>query len=567
MFNNITNAGATALAQSLTKNNSIEQIDLSQNNIGGQAAHEFLKALNLNSCIQLVDFEGNKKVSKNTINNIKHMIEHPSRKFLVRDMTKLNDKFLKMHSHAKSIAQSKETTAAKNSELKRELRNLRSTNDIAVAENATLREKNEELRKEIESKDEILLRMENLTKSNEMTIAENTELKKRVETLKQLFKSQCEKVRDVETVKKASDEELRKRIDELHEEIERKDLEMKRTSTLKKVTKWTSVETKQITNTPLPEQVAIQIQGVGTAAMQSAVDEYRKEIDSLKVKAKVEKEQLLSRLKSAENELDGLKQIVARNKEEQNSLKKLQKGTLDQLVEKLKVISDLQKVNEKLSKDVERKETTLKQITDLIGGRSTDKEKELESTIAQDRKEISSLKEQLKNSRPIETVDVTNANEIEWSTSSDGGEDSTEEEPPQKRRHMESNLAIALEQTQQMVKVKEEAMQRAAEAEASVEAARREKDAAAASLRNVKEQSQQTVSVKQEAIQRAAAAEASVEAARREKEDANEVVTQQTLATDIWQGRFDEIFELARAAGVDGKTLSEIRHRPLSSGS
>ena len=105
-------------------------------------------------------------------------------------------------------------------------------------------------------------------------------------------------------------------------------------------------------------------------------------------------------------------------------------------------------MNEKLSKDVERKETTLKQITDLIGGRSTDKEKELESIIAQDRKEISSLKEQLKNSRPIETVDLTNANEIERSTSSDGDEDSTEEEPPQKRRRMESNLAIALEQTQ-----------------------------------------------------------------------------------------------------------------------
>ena len=89
------------------------------------------------------------------------------------------------------------------------------------------------------------------------------------------------------------------------------------------------------------------------------------------------------------------------------------------------------------------------------------------------------------------------------------------------------------------------------------------------------------MSVKQEAIQRAAAADATAEMGRLEKdaveaslrgvqedlEDANEVVTQQTLATDIWQGRFDEIFELARAAGVDGKTLSEIRDRPLSSGS
>ena len=90
-----------------------------------------------------------------------------------------------------------------------------------------------------------------------------------------------------------------------------------------------------------------------------------------------------------------------------------------------------------------------------------------------------------------------------------------------------------------MVAVKEEAIQRAAAAEANAETARREKDAVEASLRGVQE----------------------------DLEDANEVVTQQTLATDIWQGRFDEIFELARAAGVDGKTLSEIRHRPLSSGS
>ena len=56
--------------------------------------------------------------------------------------------------------------------------------------------------------------------------------------------------------------------------------------------------------------------------------------------------------------------------------------------------------------------------------------------------------------------------------------------------------------------------------------ARREKDAAEASLRDVQE----------------------------DLEDSNELVTQQTLTTDIWQGRFDELFELARAAGVDGNT-------------
>jgi hypothetical protein len=49
--------------------------------------------------------------------------------------------------------------------------------------------------------------------------------------------------------------------------------------------------------------------------------------------------------------------------------------------------------------------------------------------------------------------------------------------------------------------------------------------------------------------------------------DANEVVAQQTLRTDVClQGRFDEVFELAREAGIDGNTLSEIWYRPLSNG-
>jgi hypothetical protein len=165
-----------------------------------------------------------------------------------------------------------------------------------------------------------------------------------------------------------------------------------------------------------------------------------------------------------------------------------------------------------------------------------DRETELQSEIERYKQENNSLKEQLKNSRPIETVDLTNANEIE--PASESGEDSNEEKPPSKRRRTKSNLAVALEQTQQLVEVKEEAKERAAAAEANVTLARREKDAAEASLRDVRE----------------------------DLEDSNELVTQQTLTTDIWQGRFDELFELARAAGVDGNTLSEIRYRPLSSG-
>jgi len=45
-----------------------------------------------------------------------------------------------------------------------------------------------------------------------------------------------------------------------------------------------------------------------------------------------------------------------------------------------------------------------------------------------------------------------------------------------------------------------------------------------------------------------------------------ETLTQQYLATDIWQSRFDEVVELAQAAGVDGQKIAEIRSRSLASG-
>ena len=57
--------------------------------------------------------------------------------------------------------------------------------------------------------------------------------------------------------------------------------------------------------------------------------------------------------------------------------------------------------------------------------------------------------------------------------------------------------------------------------------------------------------------------------AKQELEDANELVKQQTLRTDIWQGRFDEVAELALMAlkaGIDSETINEIRYRPTSTG-
>jgi hypothetical protein len=63
------------------------------------------------------------------------------------------------------------------------------------------------------------------------------------------------------------------------------------------------------------------------------------------------------------------------------------------------------------------------------------------------------------------------------------------------------------------------------------------------------------------------AVKASLMNVQEDLEDSNKLVTQLTLATDIWQGRFDEVSELARApVPVDENELLEIRNRPLSSG-
>ena len=187
-----------------------------------------------------------------------------------------------------------------------------------------------------------------------------------------------------------------------------------------------------------------------------------------------------------------------------------------ELAEKDEEIASLKAIMKKIGNMINGKDEDVVEI-----GRTTDKEKKLQSAIDEQKQEIESLKEKLKNSRPIDKVDLTSSSDV----------DSVVEDRPCKRRRTKSNLAIALEQSHQMVKVKQEANQRAATAQADLDVARREKQ-------DVEE----------------------------DLEDANILVTQQAVATDVWLGRFDELFELARAAGVDGRRLSEIRYRPLSNG-
>ena len=61
--------------------------------------------------------------------------------------------------------------------------------------------------------------------------------------------------------------------------------------------------------------------------------------------------------------------------------------------------------------------------------------------------------------------------------------------------------------------------------------------------------------------------EADLEEVRGDLEDSNELVGQQTVFTDIWQGRFDELAALVEAGQNDGATISAIRNRPTASGS
>lgn len=47
-------------------------------------------------------------------------------------------------------------------------------------------------------------------------------------------------------------------------------------------------------------------------------------------------------------------------------------------------------------------------------------------------------------------------------------------------------------------------------------------------------------------------------------EDTNETLSMQLRATDIWQGKFDEVYTMAKTAGVDIVLLNEIRDRALT---
>ena len=100
-----------------------------------------------------------------------------------------------------------------------------------------------------------------------------------------------------------------------------------------------------------------------------------------------------------------------------------------------------------------------------------------------------------------------------------------------------------------------------------------EPDGSGAALRNQIKQNEEhasrLVEIKKEktdAQESLKEATESLEDTKEDLEDANELVQQQTLTVDIWQGRFDELANIALSGGIDVQLINEIRNRPLSSG-
>jgi chromosome segregation ATPase len=147
----------------------------------------------------------------------------------------------------------------------------------------------------------------------------------------------------------------------------------------------------------------------------------------------------------------------------------------------------------------------------------------LKEHIALVEKDNARLNDDLRHAKPIvETIDLT-TDEAERATKRSRTE-----------TDVKSTLAIMYEQNQKVVQIKQEKM----DTEIALESIRGEKNVVEADLKEVKE----------------------------DLEDANELVGQMSLTTDIWQGRFDELVALMESGNADGASINAIRNRPLGSG-
>jgi len=144
--------------------------------------------------------------------------------------------------------------------------------------------------------------------------------------------------------------------------------------------------------------------------------------------------------------------------------------------------------------------------------------------------EIALLKEALKNSKQVETIDLTSGEGTEESNK----RPRTDDDSPK------SALAFQHEQNKQhhqrLVQVKQEK----SDAETNLENVRVEKQAIETNLNETR---------------------ADLEDVRDDLDIANETVTQVAVFTDRWQSKYDDLKALAEAAGVDGAAIAAITNR------
>ena len=141
---------------------------------------------------------------------------------------------------------------------------------------------------------------------------------------------------------------------------------------------------------------------------------------------------------------------------------------------------------------------------------------------------------------------------------------------------VKSNLAIMYEQNQKIVQIKQEnvATQLANHTVMSTFKELREDLEDAHKI--LHEQTQRVIHIKKEKMDTKMAlesirrekndVEADLKVIKEDLEDANELVGQMSLTTDIWQGRFDELVALVESGRADGASINAIRNRPLASG-
>jgi Ran GTPase-activating protein (RanGAP) involved in mRNA processing and transport len=203
-----------------------------------------------------------------------------------------------------------------------------------------------------------------------------------------------------------------------------------------------------------------------------------------------------------------------------------------------------------------------------INGTTTSKDDQIASLkehIALLEEDIAHLNEILRHTKPIvETIDLT----------------TDEDERATKRSRTESdvksNLAIMYEHNQKIVQIKQEnvATQLANHTVMSTFKELREDLEDAHAILHA--QTQRVIHIKKEKMDTEMALESirgeknnvetELKVVKEDLEDANELVGQMSLTTDIWQGRFDELVALMQSGHADGASINAIRNRPLGSG-